>query len=85
MNSQLQDQHALQRVKDLHEEAAKERLLEPHKLSWRVRSAKALHSLAQRLEGEPSAGCGFASLGSIMPLQSANFYDNEILPPADGS
>lgn len=50
MNSQLQYQHALQRVKDLHEQAAKERLLKPYKLSWRIRSAKVLHNLAQRLE-----------------------------------
>jgi hypothetical protein len=46
----LQYQHALQRVQDLHKEAQKERLLKLYKLSWRVRSAKALHSLAQRLE-----------------------------------
>jgi hypothetical protein len=50
MNSQLQYRHALQRMEDLHKQAAQERLLKPYKLSWRVRSAKALHNLAQRLE-----------------------------------
>ena len=50
MNSQLQYQYALQRAKELQQQAEKERLLKPHKISWRVRSAKALHNLAQRLE-----------------------------------
>jgi hypothetical protein len=50
MNSQLQYHHALERVKELREQAARERSLKPHKVSWRVRSAKALHNLAQRLE-----------------------------------
>jgi hypothetical protein len=50
MNSQLQYHHALERVKELREQAARERLLKPHKVSWRVRSAKVLHSLAQRLD-----------------------------------
>lgn len=50
MNSQLQYRYALQRMEELHKQAQKERLLKPYKLSWRVRSAKALYNLAQRLE-----------------------------------
>jgi hypothetical protein len=50
MNSQWQYRYALQRVNELQKQAEKERLLRPYKLSWRVRSAKALHGLAQRLE-----------------------------------
>jgi hypothetical protein len=50
MNSQLQYHHAKERVKELHEQAQKEGLLKPHKVSWRVRSARVLHNLAQRLE-----------------------------------
>ena len=50
MNSHWQYKNAVQRIDDLHEQAEKERLLKPYKLNWRVRSAKALHGLAQRLE-----------------------------------
>jgi hypothetical protein len=50
MNSQWQYRHALERMNEMHKQAEKERLLKPYRLSWRVRSAKALHSLAQRLE-----------------------------------
>jgi hypothetical protein len=46
----LQYRHAKQRVEELQKQAAKERLLKPYKLSWRVSSAKALHGLARRLE-----------------------------------
>ncbi len=51
----LQYEYALRRVTELHEQAEKERLLRPCALSWRVRSARALHSLVRRLEPEPSA------------------------------
>ncbi len=44
--------HVKAYLEDLRKQAEKERALEPYKLSWRVRSAKALHSLAQRLEPE---------------------------------
>jgi hypothetical protein len=44
----LQYQQALARVKDLRQQADKERLLKPHKLTWRVRTAKVLHTLAQQ-------------------------------------
>ena len=37
-------------LEDLQKQAEKERALGPYKLSWRVRSAKALHGLAQWLE-----------------------------------
>lgn len=50
MNSHWQYKNAVQRLDELHEQAEKERLLKPYRLSWRVRSAKALHSLARRLE-----------------------------------
>lgn len=52
MNSQWQYRHALERMNEMQKQAEKERLLKPYKLSWRIRSAKALHSLAQRLESE---------------------------------
>jgi hypothetical protein len=51
----LQYQHVKQRMEELHERAERERLLKPYKLSWRVRSAKALHDLARRLEPNESA------------------------------
>jgi hypothetical protein len=41
---------AKQRLEELRKQSEKEWLLKPYKLSWRVRSAKALHNLAQRLE-----------------------------------
>jgi hypothetical protein len=50
----LHYEHAQQRVKELRQQADKERLLKPRTVSWRVRSARALHGLARRLE--PEAG-----------------------------
>jgi hypothetical protein len=50
MNSHWQYKNAVQHINELHEQAEKERLLKPYKLSWRVRSANALHTLARRLE-----------------------------------
>jgi hypothetical protein len=50
MNSQWQYRYALQRMNELHKQAEKERLLKPYRLSWRVRSARALQGLARRLE-----------------------------------
>jgi hypothetical protein len=46
----LQYHYAKQHMEELHQRAEKERLLKPYRLSWRVRSARALHGLARRLE-----------------------------------
>jgi hypothetical protein len=52
MNPDLQYHYAKQRMNELQKQGAKERLLKPYKLGWKVRSAKALHGLARRLEPE---------------------------------
>ncbi|MGL4611978.1 MAG: hypothetical protein ACRCYY_20260 [Trueperaceae bacterium] len=50
MMNPLDHLYAKERVKELHARSEQERLLKPYKLSWRLRSAKALHGLANKLE-----------------------------------
>jgi hypothetical protein len=54
-NPYYQYAYAKERMKELHQQSERERLLKPYKLSWRVKSAKALHDLAKRLEPNEAA------------------------------
>jgi iron-sulfur cluster repair protein YtfE (RIC family) len=48
--NQLDYRYAKQRMKELHQEAAKMRLVKAQRLSLKAKLAKSLHSLAERLE-----------------------------------